>query len=58
MKQKIIYYFRWILSAFVMMPLMIVLEWAGLPLWINLLLGQSMGAAVFWHVDRWIFKGV
>ena len=54
-KQKILYLMRWWLSAFVMMPIMIYLE-SVLPLWLNLLVGQTIGALIFWNIDKWIFK--
>lgn len=56
MKLKILYYLRWILSAFIMLPLMNYLENIGFELWINLILGQSFGALIFWNIDKWIFN--
>ncbi len=49
-----IYHLRWQLSAIVMMPIMLFLE-AHLPLWGNLMLGQFVGALIFWEVDKRIF---
>ena len=47
---------RWQLSAWVMLPVMLILQGMGLPLWINLMLGQAFGAFIFWEVDKFIFK--
>jgi hypothetical protein len=38
-----------------MLPFMILLE-AHLPLWANLMLGQFIGALIFWEIDKRIFK--
>lgn len=38
-----------------MMPIMMFLE-AHLPLWQNLMVGQFVGAIIFWQIDKWIFK--
>jgi len=51
-----IYFGRWQFSAIVMMPFMIGLEMLGLPLWLNLSLGQAIGALIFWKIDLLIFK--
>lgn len=53
-RQYAIYLLRWIISAFVMMPFMIVLE-MYLPLWGNLLVGQIIGSLIFFGVDKRIF---
>jgi len=53
-KQYGIYHLRWQISALVMMPIMIFLE-AHLPLWGNLMVGQFVGALIFWEVDKRIF---
>jgi hypothetical protein len=54
-KQYAIYLARWIISAFVMMPIMLFLE-SILPLWGNLLVGQVFGSLIFFKIDKWIFK--
>jgi len=56
-KLFLIYWGRWMLSAIVMMPFMITLEYLSFPLWINLLIGQSIGSIIFFKIDGWIFKG-
>lgn len=55
LKQYSIYHLRWQLSAFVMMPFMIGLEMVGLPLWLNLMIGQFIGAIIFFEIDKRIF---
>jgi len=55
LKRYLIYHIRWQISAWVMLPLMIILE-SNFPLWANLMAGQFFGALVFWCVDKWIFK--
>jgi hypothetical protein len=52
----IIYHLRWQISAFVMMIPMICLEKLGLPLWENLMIGQFIGACVFYVIDKKIFS--
>jgi len=55
-KQYGIYHLRWQISAFVMMGPMIVLQAFGLPLWLNLMVGQFIGALIFFEIDKRIFK--
>ena len=54
-KRYVIYLIRWIISAFVMMPVMLFLE-SILPLWVNLIVGQVFGSIIFFKIDQWIFK--
>ena len=56
MKLFAIYWLRWIVSAFVMLPFMLLFEYLGLGLTLNLLIGQTIGAIIFFKIDRWIFK--
>ena len=56
MKTKIIYYMRWIVSGFVMLPVMSWFESLGLSLGLNLFLGQSFGSLVFYNIDKNIFN--
>lgn len=51
-----IYFTRWQISALVMMPFMMVLEYFGFPLWLNLMIGQAIGSLIFFEIDKWIFK--
>jgi len=53
-KQYLIYHFRWQVSAWVMLPFMLLLQ-AYFPLWANLMIGQFIGALIFWFVDKRIF---
>lgn len=55
MKRYFIYHLRWQISALVMMPIMLLLEAQGWPLWLNLMAGQLVGAFIFWEVDKRIF---
>jgi hypothetical protein len=55
LNKYIIYHLRWQLSAWIMLPFMIVLE-SFLPLWLNLMIGQFIGAIIFWKIDSQIFK--
>ena len=55
-KKFAIYFTRWQISALVMMPFMLGLEMLGLPLWLNLMVGQAIGAFIFFEIDKWIFK--
>lgn len=57
MKTFLIYYIRWIVSALVMLPFMMLFEYYSISLWLNLLLGQSIGALIFFKIDKWIFNG-
>jgi len=54
-KQFWIYFIRWQISAWVMLPVMMMLE-TMFTLWLNLMIGQAFGALVFWNIDKWIFK--
>ena len=55
-KKYLLYHLRWQVSAILMFPVMAFLQSLGLPLWVNLSLGQAFGAIVFWKIDKWIFK--
>lgn len=39
-----------------MMPVMLMLDHVGIPLWANLPVGQFFGALVFWKIDDALFK--
>jgi hypothetical protein len=51
-----VYFLRWQISAIVMMPFMMILEMFGIPLFLNLILGQAIGSFIFFEIDKWIFK--
>lgn len=55
-KKFAVYFTRWQVSALVMMPFMITLEYLGWPLWLNLMVGQSIGALIFFRIDHIIFS--
>jgi len=57
MKTYGIYHLRWQISAWLMLFPMLYLESLGMPLWANLMIGQAIGATIFWKIDNWIFKG-
>lgn len=53
----IIYWGRWMFSAIVMLPFMLLFEYYHIQLWINLILGQTIGSIIFFKIDKRIFKG-
>lgn len=55
-KKFAVYLFRWLVSAFVMMPFMILFEQLGIAIALNLILGQIIGAVIFFKIDSWIFQ--
>lgn len=56
MKRFAIYLIRWIMSGFVMLPFMMFFEALGLELAYNIILGQLIGACIFYKLDALIFK--
>lgn len=55
-KRFSIYLLRWIISGFVMLPFMMFFEALGLGLAYNIILGQLIGACIFYKLDALIFK--
>ena len=55
-KKFAVYLFRWLISAFVMMPFMILFEQLGISIALNLILGQIRGAIIFFKIDSFIFS--
>ena len=55
-KKYFVYLFRWLISAFVMMPFMVFFEYIGIALTLNLILGQIIGSLIFFKIDDFIFK--
>ena len=55
-KKFAVYLFRWLISAFVMMPFMVFFEYIGITLTLNLILGQIIGSLIFFKIDDFIFK--
>lgn len=56
MKLFLIYWLRWMFSAVVMLPFMFLFEYMGLGLTVNLILGQTVGAIIFFKIDKYIFN--
>lgn len=56
MKLFLVYWLRWMVSAVVMLPFMLLFEYFGLSLTLNLILGQTIGALIFFKIDKYIFK--
>jgi len=56
MSKYLRYHIRWQLSTIVMLAVMWPLEQAGLPLLVNLPIGQFFGALIFWPIDNWILN--
>jgi hypothetical protein len=56
MKRFYLYLARWIFSGFVMLPFMMFFESLGADLWLNIILGQLIGACIFYKLDSLIFK--
>ncbi|MDY6774856.1 MAG: hypothetical protein SV253_02025 [Halobacteria archaeon] len=54
-KRYLIYHGRWQLSTLVMMLPMTMLDLLKLPVQINLVITQFIGACIFWFIDRRIF---
>ncbi|BDQ29347.1 hypothetical protein [Helicobacter ailurogastricus] len=52
----LIYWVRWMVSAVVMLPFMLLFEWMHTPLWLNLFIGQTIGAIIFFKIDKFIFR--
>jgi len=56
-KRYLIYHLRWQVSAIIMMGPMMILQAFGFPLWLNLSIGQFIGAIIFYYIDKKIFSG-
>jgi len=52
--QFIIYLIRWIISAFVMMPVLFILK--DTNKYYSLLIAQIVGALIFYNIDKRIFR--
>lgn len=53
-KKFMVYFTRWQASAWIMMPFMVLFEYLGLSLWLNLLIGQAIGSFIFFEIDKFI----
>ena len=55
-KKYFVYLFRWLISAFVMMTLMVFFEYLVITLTLNLILGHIIGSLILFKIDNFIFK--
>lgn len=39
-----------------MIPVMYGIELLKVPLWVNIMVTQIVGALVFWRLDKWLFN--
>lgn len=51
-----VYLIRWIISGFVMLPFMLIMKYYGIPFSVNVIIGQIIGAFIFYKIDGMIFK--
>ncbi len=57
MSRYLKYHARWQISSVVMLAIMWPLEhFCNLPIWLNLPIGQAVGALIFWRIDNWILN--
>ena len=51
-----VYLIRWIISGFVMLPFMLIMKAGDVPFAANVIIGQIIGAFIFYKIDGMIFK--
>lgn len=51
-----VYVTRWIISGFVMLPFMLIMKACDVPFAANVIIGQIIGAFIFYKIDELIFK--
>lgn len=51
-----IYVIRWIVSGFVMLPFMLIMKEMNVPFAANVIIGQIIGAFIFYNIDKLIFR--
>ena len=51
-----VYVVRWIISGFVMLPFMLIMKCYDVPFSANVIIGQIIGAFIFYKIDGMIFK--
>ena len=51
-----VYSARWIISGFVMLPFMLIMKAGDVPFAANVIIGQIIGAFIFYKIDSMIFK--
>lgn len=51
-----VYVIRWVVSGFVMLPFMLIMKYYDVPFSANVIIGQVIGAFVFYKIDGMIFR--
>lgn len=51
-----VYSARWIMSGFVMLPFMLIMKYYDVPFAANVIIGQIIGAFIFYKIDSMIFQ--
>ena len=51
-----VYVIRWIISGVVMLPFMLIMKYYDVPFSANVIIGQIIGAFIFYKIDGMIFK--
>lgn len=51
-----VYLIRWIISGFIMLPFMLIMKYYDVPFSVNVIIGQIIGAFIFYKIDSMIFK--
>ena len=51
-----VYSARWIISGFVMLPFMLIMKYYDVPFAANVIIGQIIGAFIFYNIDKLIFR--
>lgn len=51
-----VYSARWIISGFVMLPFMLIMKEMNVPFAANVIIGQIIGAFIFYKIDSMIFQ--
>ena len=54
MRKYLVYLLRWQISGIVMMPVLMFTKNLGTV--IGVIMAQLIGAVIFWHIDKKIFK--
>lgn len=58
MKKYLMYHLRWQAGIFISWPVLHVLEIIGITsILFKMTVVSFVGACIFWHIDKWIFKG-
>lgn len=51
-----VYVIRWIISGVVMLPFMLIMKYYDVPFAANVIIGQIIGAFIFYKIDGMIFR--